>query len=171
MKTLLRLRLLRRLAPPFIVPGIAFGTFMLAACAVRATPEAAAAASAGPAQERLFAHAPREGAHFGNNDGPLPRASFLKWQWERLTHGLPPKPANGYRFPVDHPDIAWIKTNRSADTMTWIGHATALLQIDGVNILTDPMFSERASPFSFIGPKRKVPPGLTLDQLPQSTRY
>ena len=48
-----------------------------------------------------------------------------------------------------------------------IGHASALVQLDGVNILTDPVFSERASPFSFAGPKRKTPPGLTIDQLPR----
>jgi len=147
------------------LPGAAIGVIALAACAVRAAPEAATVA-ADPAQARLFAHAPRNGSDFSNTDGPLPRASFLKWQWERLTHGLPPKPANGYRFPVDHPDVDWIKANRSTATMTWIGHATALLQIDGINILTDPMFSQRASPFTFLGPKRKVPPGLALDQLP-----
>ncbi len=65
-----------------------------------------------------------------------------------------------------HPDVAWLKANRSVNTLTWIGHATALLQIDGVNILCDPMVSERASPVSFAEPKRKVPPGLMLDELP-----
>ena len=50
--------------------------------------------------------------------------------------------------------------------MTWIGHATALLQLDGVNILTDPVFSDRASPFSFVGPKRRMPPGLAIAELP-----
>ena len=36
--------------------------------------------------------------------------------------------------------------------MTWIGHATLLVQLDGVNILTDPQWSDRASPLSFAGP-------------------
>jgi L-ascorbate metabolism protein UlaG (beta-lactamase superfamily) len=114
----------------------------------------------------VFQHAPRSGGRFQNNDGPLARESFLKWQWSRLVEGVPKAPDNGYRFPLDHPDTAWLSANRSVDTMTWIGHATALLQVNGVNILTDPMFSERASPFSFIGPKRKVPPALALDELP-----
>ncbi|MGT2474030.1 MBL fold metallo-hydrolase [Paraburkholderia terrae] len=111
-------------------------------------------------------HAPRTENGYENNDGPLARGSVWTWRWNRWTHGLPPPPANGYAFPVDHPDVAWIKANRSDDTMTWIGHATALLQINGVNVITDPMFSERASPFTFAGPKRRVPPGLALDELP-----
>ncbi|SNS68351.1 L-ascorbate metabolism protein UlaG, beta-lactamase superfamily [Noviherbaspirillum humi] len=105
---------------------------------------------------------------FRNNymQGPI-GGSFLTWQWERLTEGLPKPPANGYRFPLDKPDIAWLKANRSETTLTWIGHASTLLQLNGVNVLTDPIFSERASPFSFLGPQRKVPPGLQLEELPR----
>ncbi len=50
--------------------------------------------------------------------------------------------------------------------ITVINHATALIQIDNINILTDPHFSQRASPFSFIGPKRVVKPGIAIDDLP-----
>lgn len=92
--------------------------------------------------------------------------SFLKWQFERTRDGLPRPPANDYRFPVDLPDVDWIKANRSVTTATWIGHATMLVQLAGMNILTDPIFSERASPVDFAGPQRKVPPGLNYDQLP-----
>jgi L-ascorbate metabolism protein UlaG (beta-lactamase superfamily) len=55
------------------------------------------------------------------------------------------------------------------DTMlaTWIGHATVLVQTQGLNILTDPIWSERASPFSFIGPKRVRAPGVRLEDLPK----
>ena len=49
---------------------------------------------------------------------------------------------------------------------TWVGHSTFLIQIEGVNILTDPHFTKRASPFSFMGPSRTTPPGLSIDQLP-----
>lgn len=52
-------------------------------------------------------------------------------------------------------------------TLTWIGHATFLIQAAGVNLLTDPVFSERASPFPRIGPKRHTPPGLELAALPR----
>jgi L-ascorbate metabolism protein UlaG (beta-lactamase superfamily) len=36
--------------------------------------------------------------------------------------------------------------------VTWIGHATTLVQLDGLNVLTDPVFSERVSPVTFAGP-------------------
>lgn len=51
--------------------------------------------------------------------------------------------------------------------ITWIGHAAFLIGLEGINILTDPHFSERASPFSFAGPKRYVPPGLEISDLPK----
>jgi len=50
--------------------------------------------------------------------------------------------------------------------VTWIGHATVLVQYQGINVLTDPIFSARASPFSFMGPKRSAPPALGINQLP-----
>jgi L-ascorbate metabolism protein UlaG (beta-lactamase superfamily) len=50
--------------------------------------------------------------------------------------------------------------------LTFINHATLLIQLDGRNILTDPIWSERASPASFFGPRRHVPPGIRFDDLP-----
>ncbi len=50
--------------------------------------------------------------------------------------------------------------------LTFIGHSTSLIQMDGLNILCDPVWSMRASPVPFAGPKRHRPPGLRLDQLP-----
>ena len=50
--------------------------------------------------------------------------------------------------------------------VTWIGHATVLVQTHGLNILTDPVWSERTSPFSFIGPRRVRAPGVRFDDLP-----
>jgi len=47
----------------------------------------------------------------------------------------------------------------------WFGHASVLVEIDGVRIMTDPILSERASPFQFIGPKRFHAPPLALEQL------
>ena len=49
---------------------------------------------------------------------------------------------------------------------TLIGHASLLIQVAGLNILTDPVFSERASPVSFAGPKRVNPPGIAFEDLP-----
>ena len=51
--------------------------------------------------------------------------------------------------------------------VTWIGHATALVQTQGLNILTDPIWSERASPFSFAGPRRVRAPGVRFEDLPR----
>ncbi|MEQ8822152.1 MAG: MBL fold metallo-hydrolase [Sumerlaeia bacterium] len=50
--------------------------------------------------------------------------------------------------------------------VTFIGHASVLLQIDGVNLLLDPIWSDRASPVGFAGPKRRRPPGLRFEDLP-----
>jgi len=49
---------------------------------------------------------------------------------------------------------------------TYINHATILIQVDGLNILTDPIWSERASPVTFAGPKRIRPPGVAISDLP-----
>ncbi|PZQ14218.1 MAG: hypothetical protein DI565_12360 [Ancylobacter novellus] len=48
-----------------------------------------------------------------------------------------------------------------------VGHATHLIQAAGLNILTDPVWSERCSPVSFAGPKRVTPPGIVFDDLPK----
>ena len=50
--------------------------------------------------------------------------------------------------------------------ITFINHSTTLIQIDGVNILTDPVWSRRVSPVSFTGPRRHRPPGIRFDDLP-----
>jgi N-acyl-phosphatidylethanolamine-hydrolysing phospholipase D len=59
-----------------------------------------------------------------------------------------------------------LKVNGHESTLTWIGHSTLLLQIGGINILTDPHLTDRASPLSWAGPKRCVPPGLGFADLP-----
>ena len=59
-----------------------------------------------------------------------------------------------------------MKDNRDIPTLTWIGHSTLLIQYKGLNILTDPHLTQRASPISFAGPKRYTSPGLSLDDLP-----
>jgi L-ascorbate metabolism protein UlaG (beta-lactamase superfamily) len=51
--------------------------------------------------------------------------------------------------------------------ITFINHSTFLIQVDGVNIITDPVWSERVSPFSFAGPKRMRPPGIIFHDLPR----
>ena len=62
----------------------------------------------------------------------------------------------------------WQKLNLSEDDnyAIWIGHSTFLIKKNGVTILTDPIFSKRASPFRNIGPKRLIPPAIPLDEIP-----
>jgi N-acyl-phosphatidylethanolamine-hydrolysing phospholipase D len=74
-----------------------------------------------------------------------------------------PRTAN---FPVVANDGAALRANSGQPTVTWVGHSTLLIQLGGVNLLTDPQWSPRASPFSFAGPKRVTPPGLRFEDLP-----
>jgi N-acyl-phosphatidylethanolamine-hydrolysing phospholipase D len=50
--------------------------------------------------------------------------------------------------------------------LTWIGHSTVLIQMGGMNILTDPVWADRASPVPFLGPRRRLPAAVALDALP-----
>ena len=89
---------------------------------------------------------------------------LLKWRWQRLWKDSPS--AEDYSFLPAENNPAFLRSNTRRTTYTWIGHATALLQISGRNILTDPHFSMRASPVQWAGPKRVVAPGVKLDDLP-----
>ena len=105
---------------------------------------------------------------FQNNYPHMANQSFWKWQWERLREGTVQPPPGGWAsvLPSVKPDVAFLKSNRTERTMTWIGHATVLLQTGGVNIITDPQFSDRASPVQFAGPQRQVPLMMSLNELP-----
>ena len=92
--------------------------------------------------------------------------SFLRWQYDRITQGLPKPPENHYAFPVVQPDLQWLQQNRAHTSATWIGHATVLMQVRGVNLITDPVFSHRVSPVSFVGPQRKVALPMAITDLP-----
>lgn len=87
----------------------------------------------------------------------------LKWLWE--SRGELTRFAR-VDFPKAVNDPAFLKGNRTEPTLTWVGHATFLIQIAGLNVLTDPVFSRRVSPFSFAGPERLAPLGLALAELP-----
>jgi len=58
------------------------------------------------------------------------------------------------------------ETIESGVKLTFVNHSTFLIQTEGLNILTDPIWSERTSPVSFTGPKRMRPPGIKFDDLP-----
>jgi N-acyl-phosphatidylethanolamine-hydrolysing phospholipase D len=104
---------------------------------------------------------------FANVDPTVARPPL----WRRLTFFVArvasttfaPRTAS---FPRAANDGRALRENRGDPTVTWVGHATVLLQLDGVNVLTDPQWSERASPVSFAGPKRVTPPALAFEDLP-----
>jgi L-ascorbate metabolism protein UlaG (beta-lactamase superfamily) len=50
--------------------------------------------------------------------------------------------------------------------ITWFGHSSSLIELDGVRVLIDPIWDERAAPTQWVGPKRFFPPTLSLDELP-----
>ncbi len=89
---------------------------------------------------------------------------FVKWRRERAKKEIPGP--ESYHFPLAKNDPGFLKQNRDKNTVTWIGHATLLLQVAGYNILTDPHFSKRASPVQWAGPERVAPLGLALEELP-----
>ncbi len=83
-----------------------------------------------------------------------------------LRHGFEQEPARGRAPVVLVNDGAALRANGQHPTITWVGHSTFLIQLDGVNILTDPIWSDRVSPVSFAGPRRLVPPGIRFEDLP-----
>jgi N-acyl-phosphatidylethanolamine-hydrolysing phospholipase D len=64
-------------------------------------------------------------------------------------------------------DGAALRAGLINPSITWVGHATLLLQVGGVNVLTDPNWGERASPLSWAGPRRLSPPGIAFEDLPR----
>lgn len=103
-------------------------------------------------------------SQFLNNYDNSPKVGFWKWQWERLTTQRPEEPP--FQPEVLKTDTAFLRANQKQITLTWVGHSTAFLQLEGLNILVDPVFSDRVSPVSFMGPKRLVPLPFQLKELP-----
>jgi len=110
--------------------------------------------------------APRGPDGFRNNYPHPEKASFWAWQAERLRNGLPQPPPGGWNVPVVRTDPAALADPDRNPSVTWIGHATVLLRLAGRTVLFDPIFSERASPLPFAGPRRVVPLPIALDELP-----
>lgn len=109
-----------------------------------------------------------DGARFFNPDGDddhLPagrsRAGFIA----RRLLGDPTAPSWPGRVAV-RPSKPPARVEGEAMRVTWIGHATALVQTGGVNILTDPVWSDSAGPLGF-GPSRVAAPGVRFEDLPK----
>jgi N-acyl-phosphatidylethanolamine-hydrolysing phospholipase D len=96
--------------------------------------------------------------------------ALLKWKLGLGPHEstvLSPDEIPFYKPSMAEPERNRIK-NPDPDRIqiTWVGHSTFLIQMDGVNILTDPIFNDRSSPFSFGGIKRLAAPGIRFEDLP-----
>jgi N-acyl-phosphatidylethanolamine-hydrolysing phospholipase D len=70
-------------------------------------------------------------------------------------------------LPREENDGRALRENTDGATVTWVGHSTLLVQLEGVNLLTDPHWGPRASPLSWGGPRRLNPPGLAFERLPR----
>jgi L-ascorbate metabolism protein UlaG (beta-lactamase superfamily) len=78
--------------------------------------------------------------------------------------GIERRPARP--LPVENPLQAWARPSASGLRVTWLGHSTTLVEIDGVRVLTDPVWGPRVSPVSFAGPRRFHAPPVAIEQLP-----
>lgn len=89
----------------------------------------------------------------------------LKWTVERRRNPRRPDP-DPRTFVRATPSFITPRPAPDQLTITWVGHSSWLIQIAGLNVLTDPMWSKRASPVQFVGPRRWVPPAIEFDRLP-----
>lgn len=91
---------------------------------------------------------------------------FLKWslvERRRNPRRADPPPS---AFQRQTPDFVVPRATPDQLTITWVGHTSFLIQLGGLNILLDPVWSARASPVQFAGPRRWVPPAVDFDRLP-----
>ena len=103
-----------------------------------------------------------DGREFFNPGKPMTRDMGDFWKWQRTREqGFWPEWVDN-----DAEDSPPERVDGTRLRVSFIGHATVLLQTAGVNILTDPTWSERASPFGFAGPKRVNAPGVAFEDLP-----
>jgi L-ascorbate metabolism protein UlaG (beta-lactamase superfamily) len=111
----------------------------------------------GPASQNF------DGTVFLNPDGEGPKGfvDLVKWQLSGNRKKWPDRYESPYR---DKPPA---QVEGSDLRVSYVGHATVLIQTGGLNILTDPVWSERCSPVSWAGPKRKNDPGIDFADLPK----
>lgn len=104
-----------------------------------------------------------DGERFFNPGAPFDKGWSDLWRyWREKQPGewkrdlsAPPGPR-----PPTHVDDGHLR-------VSFVGHASVLIQADGLNLLGDPIWSERASPLSFAGPRRYTPPGIAFEELPK----
>jgi L-ascorbate metabolism protein UlaG (beta-lactamase superfamily) len=106
-----------------------------------------------------------DGTRFYDPDGVPPKSlsQVLRWQFGRGRK----RATWPDRAPSPHADTPPARVNGDKVRLSFVGHASWLIQTAGLNILVDPVWSERVSPLSFAGPKRRNDPGIAFDALPK----
>jgi L-ascorbate metabolism protein UlaG (beta-lactamase superfamily) len=104
-----------------------------------------------------------DGKHFFNPDAPQARGFFDVLRWKLASR---PEAAAGFVADVEPSKLLACPEGNEL-RVTLVNHSTLLLQQYGAYILTDPIWSQRASPFRWIGPRRQRAPGVLWDDLPR----
>lgn len=135
----------------FVLAGLLLalaGAATLASCAFAAPPYR------GPVSDHF------DGREFHDGARAAGFGDLVRWQTERHPDPWPEwvESPPGAKPPA--------RVEGTAMRVTFVNHATVLVQAGGVNVLTDPIWSERASPLSFVGPKRVRAPGIRFEDLP-----
>lgn len=103
-----------------------------------------------------------DGSRFVNQGGVKAKGGLDVFRW--MMFRKPARWKHDYTENYGKHPLAHVK---DGIRITFINHSTFLIQVDGVNILTDPVWSKRASPYRWIGPKRKKLPGIRFEHLPR----
>ncbi|RYG73166.1 MBL fold metallo-hydrolase [bacterium] len=118
--------------------------------------------------ERILASPRYRDGRFHNTeqlDSPIRKGtSTLSTMPEFLFGGAARRPSG--LLPVESPRDTWLRPIDSGLRVTWLGHSTVLIEIDGRRVLTDPVWSERISPFPLVGPRRFHAMPVSVDELP-----
>ena len=101
------------------------------------------------------------GERFHNIERKAHKSGWDFWRWVATRD-----PAEWPQWREFEPTVPPARVGEGELRVTFVNHATVLIQFDGLNILTDPVWSERASPFSWAGPERHTPPGVRFEDLP-----
>ena len=105
-----------------------------------------------------------DGERFFYPGGPRDKSLGELWRMIRdARREGTPWPANPPVLPCPKPPA---RVDGGAVLATLVGHSTFLIQTGGVNLLTDPVWSDRAGPYGLLGPKRATPPALRIEDLP-----
>ena len=107
-----------------------------------------------------------DGARFFNPHGSSPKSRRDLWRWFVDRHWRAPKAKWPAWAPSSYADRPPTRVEGSGWRISYVGHASLLVQTAGLNMLLDPVWSQRASPFRFAGPKRVNDPGIAFADLP-----